>query len=96
MLWSQSECSADGGLKAFAKGVIRRANVPTAVWKSFHRPGVLRAYVNHRRSVVVKADGLAAGKRAVCSGASLNRLSKVFASVSRVICQRAGAAVVEV
>ena len=51
------------GSKAFAKGVMERANVPTAAWKSFTDQASCEAYVNQIGApVVVKADGLAAGK----------------------------------
>jgi len=51
------------GSKAFAKGVMERANVPTAAWKSFTDQASCEAYVRHIGApVVVKADGLAAGK----------------------------------
>ena len=51
------------GSKAFAKGVMERANVPTAAWKSFTDQQSCEEYVRHIGApVVVKADGLAAGK----------------------------------
>ena len=51
------------GSKAFAKGVMERANVPTAAWKSFTDQQSCEAYVRQVGApVVVKADGLAAGK----------------------------------
>ena len=51
------------GSKAFAKGVMERANVPTAAWKSFTDQESCEAYVRQIGApVVVKADGLAAGK----------------------------------
>ena len=51
------------GSKAFAKGVMERANVPTAAWKSFTDQQSCEAYVRQIGApVVVKADGLAAGK----------------------------------
>ena len=51
------------GSKAFAKGVMERANVPTAAWKSFTDQQSCEEYVRQIGApVVVKADGLAAGK----------------------------------
>jgi phosphoribosylamine--glycine ligase len=49
--------------KAFAKEVMARAKVPTAHYVTFTDLGAARAYVERRGApIVVKADGLAAGK----------------------------------
>ena len=54
------------GSKAFAKDVMRAANVPTADYRTFHAASDAHAYIDElRRPVVVKADGLAAGKGVV-------------------------------
>jgi phosphoribosylamine--glycine ligase len=55
--------------KAFAKTVMRDANVPTAEFRLCDHPDPARHYVGTREyPVVVKADGLAAGKGVlVCS-----------------------------
>ncbi len=51
------------GSKAFAKAVMERCGVPTAEYREFSDPGEARAYVRERGApIVVKADGLAAGK----------------------------------
>lgn len=58
------------GSKVFAKEVMRQANVPTAESSVFHDANDAIRYVEDREEVplVVKADGLAAGKGvAVCS-----------------------------
>ena len=57
------------GSKAFAKTLMRHADVPTAEFKIFDHPEPARLYVGTREyPVVVKADGLAAGKGVVvCS-----------------------------
>lgn len=57
--------------KAFAKALMERAGVPTAPFRIFSDPDRAEAYVRRAgRPLVVKADGLAAGKGArVCSGA---------------------------
>ena len=57
------------GSKAFAKTLMRHADVPTAEFKIFDHPDPARLYVGTREyPVVVKADGLAAGKGVVvCS-----------------------------
>ncbi len=49
--------------KVFAKQLMRHADVPTAEFRVFDYPAAARAYVETREyPVVVKADGLAAGK----------------------------------
>jgi phosphoribosylamine--glycine ligase len=55
--------------KAFAKQLMRHADVPTSEFRVFDHPDPARHYVETREySVVVKADGLAAGKGViVCS-----------------------------
>jgi phosphoribosylamine---glycine ligase len=55
--------------KAFAKQLMHHADVPTAEFRVFDHPEPARAYVETRDfPVVVKADGLAAGKGViVCS-----------------------------
>ena len=55
--------------KTFAKEIMASARVPTAQWRSFDDLGEARAFIaNHPLPVVVKADGLAAGKGvAVCA-----------------------------
>jgi phosphoribosylamine--glycine ligase len=49
--------------KVFAKGVMRHADVPTAEFRIFDHPEYARRYIETRDyPLVVKADGLAAGK----------------------------------
>ena len=54
------------GSKAFAKGFMARHGIPTAAYGSFTDPAAAEAFVHRlNRPVVVKADGLAAGKGVV-------------------------------
>jgi len=54
------------GSKAFAKDVMRAAGVPTAAYQVFDEPEAARAYIRQKGApLVVKADGLAAGKGVV-------------------------------
>src|SRR5206468_4828193 len=55
--------------KVFAKQLMRHADVPTAEFRICDHPGPARHYIETREyPVVVKADGLAAGKGViVCS-----------------------------
>ncbi len=52
--------------KAFTKEICAAAGVPTAAWQVFDDPQAARAYVREQGApIVVKADGLAAGKGVV-------------------------------
>jgi phosphoribosylamine--glycine ligase len=52
--------------KDFAKGFMQRHKIPTAAYRSFTDAQAARAYVRERGApIVVKADGLAAGKGVV-------------------------------
>ncbi|MDI3306627.1 MAG: phosphoribosylamine--glycine ligase [Acetobacteraceae bacterium] len=54
------------GSKSFTKEVADAAGVPTARWQRFADPAAARAYVRKQGApIVVKADGLAAGKGVV-------------------------------
>ena len=59
------------GSKAFCKQILHRGDVPTAMYREFRTPARAREYLEAREDVpvVVKADGLAAGKGVfVCGG----------------------------
>jgi phosphoribosylamine--glycine ligase len=57
------------GSKAFAKDVMAAAGIPTAEYATFTEPGPALAWAKARGGrVVVKADGLAAGKGVVVCG----------------------------
>ena len=58
--------------KAFAKDLMRRANIPTADYHVFTDPGPAKAWARERDGrVAVKADGLARGKGViVCESAN--------------------------
>jgi phosphoribosylamine--glycine ligase len=54
------------GSKAFCKEVSDAAGVPTAAWARFDDPAAARAHIQAKGApIVVKADGLAAGKGVV-------------------------------
>ena len=56
-------CARLEGSKSFAKEIMEAAGVPTAGWKSFSDHDSARSYLNTiSLPVVLKADGLAAGK----------------------------------
>jgi len=51
------------GSKAYAKDLCMRAGIPTATHRRFRDPAAAKAFITgHGAPVVVKADGLAAGK----------------------------------
>ncbi|MCX5681687.1 MAG: phosphoribosylamine--glycine ligase [Candidatus Omnitrophica bacterium] len=54
------------GSKVFAKEFMRRHNIPTADFESFDNINKAKAYVERKKfPIVIKADGLAAGKGVV-------------------------------
>ena len=54
------------GSKAFTKELCDAAGIPTARWESFTDPAAARDFIRRRGApIVVKADGLAAGKGVV-------------------------------
>jgi phosphoribosylamine---glycine ligase len=51
------------GSKGYAKDLCRRAGIPTATHRRFSDPAAAKAFItSHGAPIVVKADGLAAGK----------------------------------
>jgi phosphoribosylamine--glycine ligase len=64
LIWGPSEAAARlEGSKAFAKEIMVAAGVPTAAYGAFDDVDAAKAWVrSFARPVVVKADGLAAGK----------------------------------
>ena len=52
--------------KAFSKAFMKRHNIPTAEYETFTDPTLAHAYIDQKGApIVVKADGLAAGKGVV-------------------------------
>ncbi len=74
------------GSKAFAKAVMERYGVPTAGYREFTDPEAARAHVRRQGApVVVKADGLAAGK-----GVTVARtVEEALAAVDAIMVDRA-------
>jgi phosphoribosylamine--glycine ligase len=66
------------GSKAFAKQVMHDADVPTAEWRAFDHPEPARNYILTREyPVVVKADGLAAGKGVIVCNSNDDALAAI-------------------
>lgn len=83
------------GSKSFAKQIMRDAGVPTAAFETFDDPAAARAYVRaHGAPVVVKADGLAAGKGVVVARTVEEALAAVDAAMVERAFGDAGARVV--
>lgn len=71
------------GSKSFAKQLMRDAGVPTAPFAVFDDPAEARAYVRSRGApIVVKADGLAAGKGVVVAQTQDEALAAVNAAMT--------------
>src|SRR5438067_1712160 len=64
--------------KVFAKQIMRHADVPTAEFRVCDHPDPARHYIETREyPVVVKADGLAAGKGVIVCGTTAEALAAV-------------------
>lgn len=73
-----AEAARMEGSKTFAKGVMARAGVPTAAYRSFADEEAAAAYVRELGGpCVVKADGLAAGKGVIVAASAEEALSGV-------------------
>ncbi|NKE43210.1 phosphoribosylamine--glycine ligase [Roseomonas frigidaquae] len=83
------------GSKAFCKQVADAAGVPTAAWARFEDAAAARAYLAQKGApIVVKADGLAAGKGVVVAMTVEEAESAIAAIMEDRIHGSAGAAVV--
>ncbi len=83
------------GSKAFSKRVMRAAGVPTADFEVFDDPEAARAYIRGKGApLVVKADGLAAGKGVVVARTADEALEAVDDMMVKKSFGAAGATVV--
>ncbi|MEO8716216.1 MAG: phosphoribosylamine--glycine ligase [Acetobacteraceae bacterium] len=83
------------GSKAFAKEVCDAAGIPTARWERFDDPEAAAEFVRRRGApIVVKADGLAAGKGVVVAATEAEALSAIEAMMVGRALGEAGATVV--
>jgi len=83
------------GSKAFCKEVADAAGVPTASWARFEDPAAARGYVQQRGApIVVKADGLAAGKGVVVAATTAEAEAAIADIMESRVHGAAGAAVV--
>jgi phosphoribosylamine--glycine ligase len=66
------------GSKVFTKELADAAGIPTAKWERFDDAEAARAFVRHRGApIVVKADGLAAGKGVVVAATEAEALAAI-------------------
>ncbi|MEJ0016380.1 MAG: phosphoribosylamine--glycine ligase [Acetobacteraceae bacterium] len=83
------------GSKAFTKDLCDAAGIPTAQWESFDDVEAAREFVRRRGApVVVKADGLAAGKGVVVAATDDEALAAIDAMMQDRAFGEAGASVV--
>ena len=71
--------------KAFAKDLFVRAQIPTAAYRRFRDPAAAKAFIaSHGAPIVVKADGLAAGKGVVVA----DDLDRAYRAVDAALVER--------
>jgi phosphoribosylamine--glycine ligase len=83
------------GSKTFTKEVADAAGIATALWERFEDAKHARDFVRRRGApIVVKADGLAAGKGVVVAATEAEALAAIDAMMDQKIFGESGAAVV--
>ena len=83
------------GSKAFTKDICDSTGIPTALWERFDDAEAARAFIRRRGApIVVKADGLAAGKGVVVAATEQEALAAVDAMMDKRVFGDSGAAVV--
>ena len=83
------------GSKAFCKQVADAAGVPTAAWARFDSADAARAYLRTQGApIVVKADGLAAGKGVVVAQTEAEALAAIDSMMDDRVFGESGASVV--
>ncbi|WP_428491514.1 phosphoribosylamine--glycine ligase [Rhodopila sp.] len=83
------------GSKTFAKQVCNAASIPTALWERFDDAAAALAFVQRRGApIVVKADGLAAGKGVVVAATVQEAIAAIDSIMQQKRFGEAGSAVV--
>ncbi len=83
------------GSKTFTKEIADAAGIPTAKWERFEDADAARDFVRRRGApIVVKADGLAAGKGVVVAATEAEAIAAIDAIMEARIYGDSGAAVV--
>lgn len=82
---SQAAAQIEGS-KAFAKNLMQKYNIPTAYFAVFSEPEAAKDYIRQQGApVVVKADGLAAGKGVVVA----TTVAEALEAVDMIMCDQA-------
>jgi phosphoribosylamine--glycine ligase len=83
------------GSKTFTKEIANAASIPTALWERFDDAEAARAFVQRRGApIVVKADGLAAGKGVVVAATVDEAVAAIDAIMDQRVFGESGASVV--
>ena len=83
------------GSKSFGKEICNAASIPTALWERFDDAEAARAFVRRRGvPIVIKADGLAAGKGVVVAATEQQAIAAIDAMMQHGVFGEAGSAVV--
>ena len=83
------------GSKAFTKELADAADIPTARWERFDDAEAARAFVRRRGApIVIKADGLAAGKGVVVAQTEAEALAAIDAMMNDLVFGESGSSVV--
>jgi phosphoribosylamine---glycine ligase len=83
------------GSKTFTKEIADAASIPTALWERFEDAGLAREFVRRRGApIVVKADGLAAGKGVVVATTEEEAIAAIGAMMDQKVFGDSGSAVV--
>lgn len=83
------------GSKTFTKELADAADIPTARWESFDDAAAAREFIRRRGApIVVKADGLAAGKGVVVAQTEAEALAAIDAMMDARVFGDSGASVV--
>ena len=81
-----ASAAAIEGSKAFMKDLCARHRIPTAGYASFNEPDAAKEYIHtHGAPLVVKADGLAAGKGVILCHTEI----EAFAAIDHLMTERA-------
>ncbi len=83
------------GSKTFTKEVADAAGIPTAAWERFETAEAARDFINRRGApLVIKADGLAAGKGVVVAATEAEALAAITAFMEEGTLGEAGSSVI--
>jgi phosphoribosylamine--glycine ligase len=82
----KANAAAIEGSKAFMKDLCVQNDIPTAVFAKFDEPDAAKEFIHrHGSPIVVKADGLAAGKGAIVC----RNQNEAFAAIDHILIERA-------